>query len=441
MKINSKRLALVLALPCAAFAHVIPDDVTVRMFVKPEGNQLHLLVRVPFDTLADVIFPLRDDGSIDLLPAEKMLGDAAKIWISDWVDVFEGGNELPKPQLTAARIAFADSSDFLNYERALTHLRGAGLPAAAKIFTDRAVLDVLFDYPIFSQASDFSIHSRLSRLGVRTITALQYLPPQRAIRTYAYFGDPGMFHLDPTVVEAALRFLPLGFLAYLRGQDYLLLLLCMALLFRRFSRTLPFLISFGAASSVTLVTATQFQVTDNVWLPVLFQTLIAISIVYLAVECIISAASNRTGPADPRPLTGVLFGLVYGLAFAFSLRPTVQFGGEHETVSIASYFVGIELAQWLGLALCVLLLQIIFGLGFPARAGSIFLAAIPTQISWHQTLDRAKWLSSSQLPWPAWELILSQSVLLWLSALVLTLSGLAWIAWRHPGIFRTVLRR
>src|ERR1700693_4863541 len=35
--------ALIFALPYVGFAHTIPDDVRIQVFVKPEGNRLYLL--------------------------------------------------------------------------------------------------------------------------------------------------------------------------------------------------------------------------------------------------------------------------------------------------------------------------------------------------------------------------------------------------------------
>ena len=80
--------ALFAALPHIVFAHVIPDDVTVQMFAKPEGGRFHLLVRVPFTALADIIFPVHEGGDLDLPRVDGMLAGAAKTWISDWVDLF-----------------------------------------------------------------------------------------------------------------------------------------------------------------------------------------------------------------------------------------------------------------------------------------------------------------------------------------------------------------
>src|ERR1019366_2567771 len=58
--------ALLLALPWGAAAHDIPNDVTVQAFVKPAGEQLHLLVRVPLKAISDIDFPERAGGYLDL---------------------------------------------------------------------------------------------------------------------------------------------------------------------------------------------------------------------------------------------------------------------------------------------------------------------------------------------------------------------------------------
>ena len=45
---------LVLAFPAPQSAHDIPGDVTIQAFVKPEGQRLRLLVRVPLEALSDM---------------------------------------------------------------------------------------------------------------------------------------------------------------------------------------------------------------------------------------------------------------------------------------------------------------------------------------------------------------------------------------------------
>ena len=48
-----------LAMPQRTAAHDIPADSTVRMFVKPDGQRLHVLVRVQMQSINDIDWPLR----------------------------------------------------------------------------------------------------------------------------------------------------------------------------------------------------------------------------------------------------------------------------------------------------------------------------------------------------------------------------------------------
>src|ERR1043166_8330510 len=50
------RIAGLFVLPAALAAHDIPNDVTVQLFLKPEGQQLNVLVRVPLKSMRDVVF-------------------------------------------------------------------------------------------------------------------------------------------------------------------------------------------------------------------------------------------------------------------------------------------------------------------------------------------------------------------------------------------------
>ncbi len=67
----------------SAFAHDIPIDVTVQMFVKPAGKQLHVLMRVPLRAMRDVEFPERGAGFLDLAKVDPSLRDAATLWLSN----------------------------------------------------------------------------------------------------------------------------------------------------------------------------------------------------------------------------------------------------------------------------------------------------------------------------------------------------------------------
>ena len=387
-------VALFLALPNTAYPHVIPDDVTVQMFAKPEGGRLHLLVRVPFTALADIIFPSRAGGDLDLPQVDGMLAGAAKTWISDWIDVYEDDALLPKPQVVETRVSLPYDTSFASYEEAWTHIIGPRLPGSVEVFPDQAMLDVLFDYPIRSDRSAFALHSRLARLAVRVVTTLRFVPPKGTMRVYGYQGDPGLFSLDPGWRQTVRRFVPLGFFQILKGTDYLLFLFCVALLFRRSLALIAFVAAFTVAHSITLIASAYGLAPEALWFPVLFETLIAVSIVYMAFENILAGT-----PAQYRWMIAFGFGLVYGFGFSFALRPALQFGGSHVLASILSFNFGVELGQLLILGLLIPALNLLLRLGVPERIGTIFLAALAAHTGWHRMLDRARWLSNSQFNW------------------------------------------
>jgi hypothetical protein len=76
------------------------------------------------------------------------------------------------------------------------------------------------------------------------------------------------------------------------------------------------------------------------WIPPLIETLIAMSIVYMALENIVS--TNRPGgdPSGagsgtvPRWIITFAFGLVHGFGFSFGLQHTLQFAGSHLLTSL-----------------------------------------------------------------------------------------------------------
>ena len=61
-----------------------------KAMLKPEGERLRLLVRVPLVAMRDMAYPQR--GSVDLLDlarAERTLRDAATLWIADDIELYE----------------------------------------------------------------------------------------------------------------------------------------------------------------------------------------------------------------------------------------------------------------------------------------------------------------------------------------------------------------
>ncbi len=112
------------------------------------------------------------------------------------------------------------------------------------------MLDVLFEYPIQSDRSRFSINPAFDRLGVHVVTVLRFLAPNTPVRAFEFTTDPGLVRLDPRWHQAALRFIDLGFFHILDGTDHLLFLFCLVIPFRRFRALVPVVTAFTVAHSL-----------------------------------------------------------------------------------------------------------------------------------------------------------------------------------------------
>lgn len=134
-------VALLLALPASTVAHEIPNDVTVQAFLKPEGRRLNLLVRVPLKAMRDMDFPQRGPGFLDLERASDTLRNAATLWISDAIELYEGETQIAKPTVAASRVSLPSDKSFAAYEQALAHVTGAGLPSNTDVYWDQALLE------------------------------------------------------------------------------------------------------------------------------------------------------------------------------------------------------------------------------------------------------------------------------------------------------------
>jgi len=407
-------------LPHAA-AHDIPNDATVQMFFKPDGKHLNVLVRVPLKTMRDVEFPEREQGYIDLARVDQTLREASSLWISDFVDVYEGDALLPKPRIVETRLSFESDPSFASYDQALAHVNGPKLSNSTTVFWDQLMLDVLFDYPIQSDRSRFSIHPALDRLAARVVIALRFLPPGGAVRAFEFLGDPGLVHLDPGWFQAAGQFVKLGFLHILDGTDHLLFLFCLVIPFRRFRGLIPVVTAFTVAHSITLIGSAYNLAPDALWFPPLIETLIAMSIVYMALENIVGGVTVQR-----RWMITFGFGLVHGFGFSFALRQTMQFAGSHLLASLHSFNVGVELGQLLVLALLIPALELLFRYVVVERMGTIILSAIVAHTAWHWMSDRYQVLRQYQIRFPAMDAA-PMAKMLRLLMLIVIAAGLVWL--------------
>lgn len=400
-------------------AHDIPRNVTVQAFLKPDGQRLTFVVRVPLKSIMDIEFPRRERDYVDLARVDTALQYAARRYIADQIDINENGSQLPAPRLVSTRLSLESDRSFASYDTALAHVTGPPISSSETLFWEQGLLDALFEYPIQSDTSDFSIDARFDRFAERVVTALRFLPPGGATRAFELEGSSGLVRLDPRWHQAALRFVDLGFRHILDGTDHLLFLLCLVIPFRRLWSLVPIVTAFTVAHSVTLLASAYGYAPGGLWFQPLVETLIAASIVYMALENIITTNPDRL---NRRWIVAFAFGLVHGFGFSFALQHTLQFAGSHLLTSLVSFNLGVEIGQLFVLCLLVPALGLLFRFVVAERMGTIVLSAIVAHTAWHWMGDRYSVLK--QFPWPVVTAAAAASGLRWLMALLLLAAGL-----------------
>jgi hypothetical protein len=439
--------ALLVSLCTNVAAHEIPGDITIQAWLKPEGQRLRLLVRVPLVAMRDMNYPTRGDktlGILDLSRAESLLRDAATLWVGEAIDVYEGDTRLPRPRLVEVRASLPSDRSFTSsYDEALAHVTGPHLPDDTDLPWSSGVLDAFFECPIQSDQSRLSVDSRLDRLGLRTITVLRLVLPDRTVRAFEFVGTTGFVRLDPRWHQAAANFVKLGFTHILDGTDHLLFLFCLVIPLRRFGALVAVVTAFTVAHSITLFASAYNLAPDALWFPPLIETLIATSIVYMALENIVGAglepqsaqsslrksffsAGSASSAVKRRWAIAFAFGLVHGFGFSFALRQTLQFAGSHLLTSLLSFNIGVELGQVLVLVALIPALDLLFRYVVAERMGTIILSALVTHTAWHWMTERAAILRQFRFEWPVLDALFWASAMRWMMLAVVA-AGLYWL--------------
>jgi HupE / UreJ protein len=417
-------------LACGAHAHEIPNDVVIHGYLRPEGNRMNILLRVPLNAMRDSEFPQTAAGYLDVDRAGKVLADAVQVWITDNITVYENDRQLPHPKMAGLRVALPSDKSFASYGEARAHL--AAPQRETGLVWNQALLDVALEVPVQSDHSRFSLRSALARLGVRTVTVIGFQPPGGAERVFEFEGDPGLMRLDPSWAQAVGRFVVSGFEHILGGIDHLLFLACLALPLRSLRALVPVITAFTVAHSVTLIASAYGIAPGAIWFPPLVEALIAVSVVAMAVENVVAAASQTSGGMRRRWMVVFGFGLIHGFGFSFALRQTLQFAGAHLLTSLLSFNIGVELGQLAVLLVLVPMLSWLFSRVVAEKLGIVLISAFIAHTGWHWMLDRGGQLMLYRWEWPSFDAAFV-AMALRLAFVVLLAAALVWIGrslWR-----------
>jgi len=413
--------ALIGAIAWSAAAHDIPSDVKVNAFVKPAGSKLELLIRIPMAAMIEADFPLRGPGYLDLAHADEALRSAVKLTLIDNITVYENDAPLPAPRIVDARVSLASDKSFASYEQARAHVAGPRLPDDLDLYWNQQLLDVLLEYTIKSDRSEFAIRARVDRFAHNVSTAVRFLPAGGAVRAFEFHGDPGLVRLDPRWHHAALQFVVSGFWHIIEGSDHLLFLCCLVIPFRRLRPLVLIVTSFTVAHSIALIASAFGFVPDALWFPPLVETLIAVTIIAMALENIFGGDLSR------RWMIAFAFGIVHGFGFSFALRESFQFAGDHLITALLGFNLGVEIGQLLVLVMLIPTLGLLFTYVVPERLGIIVLSAFVAHTAWHWMLERGERLA--KFPFPTVDAAFLASAMRGLMAALLLAGGVALANW------------
>ncbi len=353
---HARRLAVCVTLGAAVLAvtapplaaHEIPTQVLVRGFVVQDSARLRLYLRVPLESMRDVDFPLRNDGSLDLVRARALLNDAVETWLLSGISITADGQPLRTPAIAGVRLALPSDRAFATLATARASFLHAPIDSEI-VQWQRVLLDVMLEYQLPRADARLELHPDLAQLGIRTTTVLHIVKPDGRDRLLTYDGNPESVSLDPAWYQTGARFLRDGVAHILSGIDHLLFLCCLVLPVLRWRSLIPIVTAFTLAHSITLAASALGFAPTALWFPPLVEVLIAVSIVWLCLENILLPAERL----EKRWPVAFGFGLVHGFGFAFALSAQLQFAGDNLLAALAAFNAGVELGQLGALAAAV----------------------------------------------------------------------------------------
>ena len=397
------------------YAHEVPSDVHIRILLKAEPGELHVLVRVPLEAMRDFDFPVVGPGYLDIERSAEPIRDAALLWLARDLNITADGQPATSQRLVAARISLPTDRSFDTYATARAHVQGPAHRNDLELPWQQALLDVEFAYDIVDSHAEFAIEPTLSRLSLATQTTLTFVMADGFERRLHYQGNPGRVLFDPAWYQAAASFIVLGVGHVWSGIDHLAFILCLLIPFLKLRPLIAIVTSFTVAHSITLASAALGFVPTAGWFAPFIETLIAGSILFMAFENMLGAKLNRRLPVT------FGFGLVHGFAFAFTLSTNLQFAGDHLAASLFAFNLGIELGQIAVLLVAIPLLRGLLHV-LPERATVILLSAVIAHSAWHWLGERYTTFAAYELPEWTWSMAMLAAGMRWAMVMLAALA-------------------
>ena len=403
-------LAAALVAAGAAWAHEFTLEALVSAFFKVEGKEAHLVIRAPLYLFKAVRFPVRNIEVDTEHSGEAMQRALAALQYG--MVVTADGKPL-QASAASGRLALPSDRSFDTYEHAAAHV-AAPLEPDTHIVVDQGYVDAHIVYPIESPDAVFALSTSAGK-EIGTKLAIRFLGAHGEDRAVLVKSGTGTVELNPSLLGAARGFVGLGIMHIATGLDHLLFLLCLVAPLRRVKPLLAIITGFTVAHSFTLIGSAFGLAPQGAWFGPFVEMMIAISIVYMAIENVLGVSVTR------RALLAIGFGLVHGFAFSQGLQEQLQFAGAHLITALFAFNIGIEIGQLLALAVMLPLLMLVLRHVLTGRVGSIILALLIGHVAWHWMVDR--WDALGRMPWPSLGVADLVPVLLWSVGLVAAAAG------------------
>lgn len=359
-----------------------PEVVNIRAFAIRSDRGLELLVRVPLAAVKDVQFPLTGrDSHLDLVPLRSMLPGAAQRWIGPTLEITSGGTPLPM-DVTATRLAIASDRAFESHGEAAASFAAPALADNEVLFWESVWFDIRYHVEA-GAADDLAIRPEVADLGMKVSTALTVVAGDAPLRTFSFEGDPGLIYLDPGVGDALGQFATRGARFIVTSTELLLVLLCLALPFRRYREFLPAAAAFTATFIAALGVSRAGLATSAIWFAPLVDALAAAMILLAALANVAARVTPRR-----RALLALAAGAVFGAVAATHLDAIVQFGGAHPMTAALAFAAGAAVTIGAVLALLIPALAFLFSWARSERIERLIVSALAADTAWMWLSDR-----------------------------------------------------
>ena len=375
-------LAAALIVPRSAVANGsdLPPEIVLQGYIKPEGERLRQLVRIPLVFLQPFNLPKRGPGYLDLAKMEELLLQAAAA-AARQIELREDG-ALLVPTVRQARVSVLSDRSFQSYDAALAHLRGPRLPVETNLFWNQGFFDAELEYAIRSADGPFSIRTNvMPGLGLRVKLELELVAPGKPQRRYVLSGGSGWVALDPSWYDAAWFFARHGFIGAL-SLERVLLLLCLLAPFAQWRSLVALVLVLSVLQALTLSATALGAIANTRWLG-------EIGDVGLAAATLLLAISNLGAPTPRRRwlLAGVV-GSLAGFTLGVSFNELRQFAGSHPAAAVLSFNLAVMLAEVAAAAVAWAAMRLVAQV-LGARLGVVVTSAIVGHQAWHWMLDRS----------------------------------------------------